>query len=232
MSSLHPLSKLLASFALVVVFIRLPAPYDSIMAIAVLLLATLVGRGSATPLARILLRLFLTAMLWLLAMHTLRFSPPYFLFHELGSVLPYVGRFALALSLVASWSRVFAKDEMYAALLNWSVPSPFVFLILRSVFLVPQIQRRAVDVLVAYRARGERIESLADRARALLRSVPTLIASIFSESVDASIALSTKGIFDPGPRTTMARLVFGRADMAAASFSLACVAAIFYITAE
>jgi energy-coupling factor transporter transmembrane protein EcfT len=232
LSGLHPLSKLLASLALVAIFIRLPAPYDSSMAMAVFLLATLVGRGSAAPLARILLRLFLTAMLWLLAMHTLRFSPPYFLFRELGSLLPYAGRFALALGLVASWNRVFTKDEIYAVLVNWAVPSPIVFLILRSVFLVPQIQRRAVDVLVAYHARGERLESLSDRARALLRSVPTLIASVFSESVDASIALSTKGIFNPGPRTTMARLVIGRADVAAASLSLAGVAAILYITAE
>lgn len=209
---LHPLTHILVAGEIALVMLVLPL-YQGLAVLAVWLSITLViPARTETKLTGAFLKIFGIAAVFLFLLHGLRLRPPGISVEGMTTGLGHFLHIAVPVTLILYCSRRIKSEELFALLIDLKVPPVIIFILFRTLWLVPRFIERTDEVIIAQKLHGMRIDTFPRRVRALLPSLSTIISSMFEELSENSLTLSTRGFLQPGGKSHLTTLTFGWRD--------------------
>lgn len=211
---LHPLTKLVVSFGLIVLALGITIDWAPLLLFVVVLVPLSLLARVARPFLDTSLRLLLPFAISLFLIQSLffpegstvlaRFGPltvkaegVRFAFASTVRILMITG--ALLLTLLTTHPGV-----LMSALTQKGFPPQLAYVIVTTLQIVPQMRMRAATIVDAQRARGlETQGSLPRRVRALLPLIGPLVLGALVDVEERSLALEARGFSASTPKTSL-----------------------------
>ena len=211
----HPLTQLfLALFGFLIVCM-LPAPGSLGMLLAFYAVVLITPSRTRTRLTGPFLKLLAFAAVFLLLIHAVTWRPPGVIPSGIAEAALSFTRIAAIVGAVLYLARQVTGDEMYALLIDLSVPPALILILFRTLWLVPRFIERIDEVVLAQRMRGMRIDSLFGRLRAVIPSLTPIFASMLEETYEQAMTMTIRGFLESGAKTHVDPLGFGLRDVVA-----------------
>jgi len=210
--TLHPISHLIVSLASAIVILTVSPLHSIAMLILMFVFALALPSRTAIRLSGPFLKLFAFAVIFLLLIHAVRWSPPGLTSEGFGQALIGIIRIGAVFTVMLYLTRQITGGELYAFMTTLHVPPVFVLVLFRTLWLVPRFVERIDEVILAQRLRGMRIATFRDRVHAVLPSLTPIVASMLDETYVNAMTMTIRGYLEPGPKTHVDPLPFRNRD--------------------
>lgn len=210
---LYPLTHIIIAleFALTVVIL----PIDSGIPVLFLGLFTalLVPSRTEVKLSWTFLKILGVAAIFLFLMHGVQWNPPGISRQGIMDGLDGFIHIAIPVICVVYLTRQITTEELYGLLMDFRVPSVVIFVLFRTLWLVPRLMERMDEVVTAQKLRGMRIENSIQRTRAIIPTISPIFSSMVSEISENSLTLTARRFLLPGPKSHLLTLRLNRNDI-------------------
>jgi|GEM_PF-4326576 energy-coupling factor transporter transmembrane protein EcfT len=224
----HPLTHILVSIELAAILLILPAVHGFIACALWLFLSLVMPNRTATRLTPVFIKLLFVAAFFLFLIHGISLRELSISIHGIMAVPDSFIHIATPVAAIIYLSRNIRLEELYALLLDLRIPPVIIFILFRTLWLVPRFVERIDEVITAQKLRGMRIEKIPDRFRALIPTLGPIFSSMIEEISENSLTLTARGFLGPGDKTHVTPLSYSRADiMYAAAASLVFIFIVF-----
>ena len=209
----HPITHIIVAAELAAFTVILPV-YDGLALLAIWLLLTLVvPQRTDTKLTKTFIKVLAAAAFFLFLIHGVKWIPPGISAEGLKAGLISFTHIAAPVTFIIYLSRKVQSEEIFALLIDFRVPPALVLILFRTIWLVPRFVEKIDEVVTAQKLRGMRIETAAERFRALLPTLGPIFSSMFEEISENSLTLTTRGFLQPGSKSHLIVLRYGRIDL-------------------
>ena len=209
----HPLTHILVSFELAALIMILPAVHGLIALAFWLFLSLVLPNRTATRLTPVFIKILFVAAFFLFLIHGISLRELSISIHGLMAVPDSFTHIAVPVVCIIYLSRNVRPEELYALLLDLRIPPSIIFILFRTLWLVPRFVERIDEVITAQKLRGMRIEKTSDRFRALIPTLGPIFSSMLEEISENSLTLTARGFLGRGDKTHVTPLRYGRADL-------------------
>ncbi len=233
--ALHPLTKLTAVFAILLIgfLARWPHLPIALFVFAVLPLAVwgriarAVVRATMTVFVPLLVSLVLVQGLFYPGASQVIFSIGPLAFKLEGLLFAYATASRILLLAGAGTLLLYSTHpaDLTLALQQRGLPSGLAYVVVTAIQLLPQMQARAASILDAQRSRGLETEgALMNRVRALIPLLGPLVTSALTDVDERAMALEVRAFSSPRRKTSFRELCDSHAQMVARRLLLAMTA--------
>lgn len=183
---------------------------------------------TTTRLTRPFLQVLGIAALFLFLIHGVRWHP--FEVTRLGvlSGIQSLTHIAAPVICILYLSRQIRSEELFSLLLDLRIPPAAILILFRTLWLVPRLTTRMDEVVTALKLRSMPIETPVQRVRALVPALGGIFASMLAEISDNSLVIASRGFLQPGKRSHLLALSFGRRDAALLTLVTLILALVWY----
>ncbi len=228
--SFHPLTHMVVAAGAVLLAVALPMPAGAAVLGILLSAAALLPTRTDARLTGAFLRLIAIAAFFLFLLHGVTWSPPGVTITGLGRALEAFIRIAAPFAAVLYLSKRISGDEFYALLIDLRVPPVVIFILFRTLWLIPRMSERMREALTAQKMRGMPAESALQRARAVIPSLSPVFSSMVDETSRHALVITARGFLRPGPKTHALPLRFEPRDVIAVSGTVALTAILLILS--
>ncbi len=210
---LHPLTKLLLAFFLLVCGLALPGVWAGYLAFALLVMPLALWGGVLRPLLRAVLRsvvpfaisLFLIqGFLWPRGTPIAAMGPVSLKLEGLLFAIRSTGRILMVVSSFLLLALTTRPDALALTLGQRGVPKSLTYIVVSTLQIVPRFQLKAATILDAQQSRGLEIRgSLRRRVRALVPLIAPLVLSSLVDIEERAMALEARAFSRKGPKTSL-----------------------------
>lgn len=211
--ALHPLSHLIIAFSAALVVLNAPAGYGIVMLVLMLIAVLVLPPRTPVRLTGSFLKLLVFASLFLFLIHAVKWVPLRISPGGFEKALVSILRIGVIITTVLYLACQITGGELYALMTAMHVPPVIVFILFRTLWLVPRFMDRIDEVILAQRLRGMRIASIHDRVRAVLPSLTPIVASMLDETFVNAMTMTIRGYLEPGRKTHLDPLPFRGRDI-------------------
>ncbi|MFC1650871.1 energy-coupling factor transporter transmembrane component T family protein [Candidatus Latescibacterota bacterium] len=209
----HPLTHILVSLELAALIIILPAGYGLLLIGSWLLLSLVLPKRTDTKLTPVFIKILFVAAIFLLLIHGVSWRALSISAGGIMSALNSFTHIAAPVVFIIFLSRNVRQEELYALLLDLKIPPVIIFILFRTLWLVPRFVERIDEVITAQKLRGMRIEKTSDRFRALIPTLGPIFSSMLEEISENSLTLTARGFLGSGDKSHVTQLRRSPADV-------------------
>ncbi len=209
----HPITHIIVAAELAAFTVILPVSDGLVLLAAWLLLTLIVPPRTDTKLTKTFIRVLAAAAIFLFLIHGVKWIPPGISAEGLTTGIVSFTHIAAPVTFIIYLSRKIFAKEIFALLIDFRIPPAFILILFRTLWLVPRFVERIDEVVTAQKLRGMRIETFPERVRALLPTLGPIFSSMFEEVSENSLTLTTRGFLQPGPKSHLIVLRYGRIDL-------------------
>jgi energy-coupling factor transporter transmembrane protein EcfT len=217
---LHPLTHILIALSFALIAVSTPVEEGLVVLFFGLGITLAIPRRAETMLARPFLKVLGIALLFLLLIHGVRWSPFGILRTGIFQALESFTRIGSPVVAVLFLSRQIRSEELFAFFLDVKIPPVVILILFRTLWLIPRFTERMDETLIALKLRGMPAETSLQRIRALVPALGTIFASMFAETSDNSLTIAARGFLNPGPKSHLLALRFRVRDGAVMALCL------------
>lgn len=208
----HPLTHCILAVEAAIVFLILPSYQNLAVFFFWLMLILVLPRRTEINLTGVFIKILGAAAFFLFLIHGVVWMP-----FSISRIGIYEGldsflRISAPVVTVLYLSRQVRQEELFAFLIDLRIPSVVIFILFRTLWLVPRFMERIDEVITAQKLRGMRIESFSGRIKALLPTLGPIFSSMLEETSENSLTLTTRGFLQPGTKTHLAVLSYSWID--------------------
>lgn len=200
---LHPLTKALLTFLLLVVGLTLPGNWTGYFLVLLIIFPLALWGNIFSNFIRVVWAISLPIVLSVVIIQSLFWGSgtPIFEFWLLAPkqegalfALIRVGRLVLVMASFILFSMTTRPDLLMISLKQVGVPSSIAYIIVTTLQIIPRFQSKASTILDAQRSRGLKTEgSLLTRARAVIPLILPLVLGSLMEVEERAIAIEARG---------------------------------------
>ena len=209
---LHPATNILIAAEITFFSIVLPTATGISLLFLFFIVALAIPSRTAFLLTRKFVKILGVAALFLFLLHGARWNPQGLSHEGLLIGLKSFTRIAAPVICAIYLSRRIRSEELFAMLIEYRVPPPVILILFRTLWLVPRLTERMDEVVTAQKLRGMRVETTAQRIRALIPTMNPIFSSMLGEISINSLIITTRGFLSPGAKTHLVPLVYHRID--------------------
>ncbi|MHB9030176.1 MAG: energy-coupling factor transporter transmembrane component T family protein, partial [Candidatus Latescibacterota bacterium] len=151
---LHPLTHIAIALAFALIAVSAPVEEGLAALLFGLVMTLTIPRRTETMLARPLLKVLAIALLFLVLMHGVHWSPFGFFRMGLFEALESFIRIGAPVAAVLYLSRQIRSEELFSLLLDLRIPPVAILILFRTLWLVPRFTERMDETLIALKLRG------------------------------------------------------------------------------
>ncbi|MFC1538928.1 energy-coupling factor transporter transmembrane component T family protein [Candidatus Latescibacterota bacterium] len=208
----HPLTYILVSLELAVLIIILPDLYGLFVFGAWLFLSLVIPKRTETKLTPVFIKVLFVGAIFLLLIHGIEWREFTISAEGIMGALGSFIHIAAPVVFIIFLSRNVRPEELYALLLDLRIPTVIIFIIFRTLWLVPRFVERVDEVIIAQKLRGMRIEKTSDRIKALIPTLGPIFSSMLEEISENSLILTARGFLGSGDKSHVIELHRSLAD--------------------
>ncbi len=201
--NLHPGTRIIIALCFTAVVSFLSLQYQAFAVLLGAISAWVISKPlSSNDPGKAFLKIWLVAGFFLFLMHGLHYTDKIYIDYDAlriaGNSFLRIGTFIV----VFLWLiRTIAPEELYALFVDLRLPMPVIYVIMKTLSLIPHFEERAKDILTAQQTRGFMLKGLRNRAKALFLIFPPLFASMLYELEESAASLSARGLHAKGRKT-------------------------------
>ncbi len=209
----HPLTHIIIAIEWAIMVIMLPIQPGSIFLTVGFIMAVMVSTRTHINLTGTMVKILAVAALFLVIMHGISWKPFSLSKPGLFTGLDSLIHIAIPATCILYLTKEINSEEFYSFLIDIKTPPIVIFILFRTIWLVPRLNERIEEVVVAQKLRGMKINTLTDRIRAIIPTLSPIFASMFNEVSENSLTLTTRGFLTPGTKTHITTLKYGKKDI-------------------
>ena len=202
----HPLTQIIVAAELALLTIILPVYVGITVLMHWLFLVLTIPSRTETKITGVFLKILMVAAFFLFLIHGVEWRSLRVSIYGIFTGLNNFVHIAAPVIFVIYLSRQVKSEEIFSLLIDIRVPPVVILILFRTVWLVPRFVERIDEVITAQKLRGMRIETVAQRIRALLPTLSPIFSSMLEEISENSLTLTTRGFLQPGQKSHLAVL--------------------------
>ncbi|MFC1508666.1 energy-coupling factor transporter transmembrane component T family protein [Candidatus Omnitrophota bacterium] len=222
-SMFHPATHIVIAIEIALVAIVLPSATGAVVLLLLLITTLAIPPRTEFFLTRKFLKLLVVGAFFLFLIHGMQLSPPGLSYEGLSTGLEGFIHLAAPIICVIYLSRHIRSEELFAMLIDYRIPPSLILILFRTMWLVPRLTERMDEVMTAQKLRGMRVETTAQRIRALIPTLNPIFSSMLNEISINSLIMTSRGFLSPGLKTHIVSLSYSWKDaffIAGITFSL------------
>ncbi|MFC1490920.1 energy-coupling factor transporter transmembrane component T family protein [Candidatus Latescibacterota bacterium] len=208
----HPLTLILVSLELATLIIILPDVQGIFVIGSWLLLSLILPNRTETKLTPVFIKILFVAAVFLLLIHGVVWRDLSISAVGIMSALGSFTHIATPVVSIIFLSRNVRPAELYAFLIDLRIPTVIIFILFRTLWLVPRFIERIDEVITAQKLRGMRIDKTSERLRALIPTLGPIFSSMLEEISENSLTLTTRGFLDNSKKSHVISLGYSVKD--------------------
>ena len=158
------------------------------------------------------LKLLVVGAFFLFLIHGVQMKPQGLSYEGLSIGLKSFIHIAAPIICVIYLSRHIRSEELFAMLIDYRVPPSLILILFRTMWLVPRLTERMDEVMTAQKLRGMRVETTAQRVRALIPTLNPIFSSMLNDISTNSLIMTSRGFLSPGLKTHIISLKYSWKD--------------------
>jgi energy-coupling factor transporter transmembrane protein EcfT len=224
----HPLTHMIVAGEAAFLAAMLPVDEGAVVFSIGLFFALVIPSRTEIRITGTLLRVLALAGFFLFLIHGVKWNPPEILFEGLRIGLANFLHIAAPITAILYLSRRIRAEELYAFLMDMRISASLVFIIFRTLWLIPRLKERIDEVITAMKLRGIRIETPIQRIKVLSPALGTIFASMIREISENSLTIASRGFLRNNRKTHLLVLPWGSNDTALILISTFIAAVIWF----
>ncbi len=218
---LHPATKFILAICYVLTVFYLPFTYQIFfLLLGWLIIWIFLKPSSSQDPGKIFLRLLITAGIFLSIIHCISIEQG-FVFNPEGL---YVAgnRFFRIGALMAAFLfliRSISSEELFSFLIDLKMNLSMIYVVFKSIFLIPRFRERTKEILIAQQARGFVLKGIKSRLKAISLILYPLFSSIMFELEESAASIYTRGLHLSQRKTHLTKNKFVIIDLVAIALS-------------
>ena len=211
-SMFHPATHCVIAIEVALVAIVLPSVTGALVLLLFSLAALAIPSRTEFFLTGKFLKLLVVGAFFLFLIHGMHLNPPGLSYEGLSTGLKNFIHIAAPVICVIYLSRHIRSEELFAMLIDYHVPPSLILILFRTMWLVPRLTERMDEVMTAQKLRGMRVETTAQRIRALIPTLNPIFSSMLHEISINSLIITSRGFLSPGLKTHIVSLSYSWKD--------------------
>ena len=211
-STFHPATHIVIAIEIALVAIVLPSATGAVVLLLFLITALTIPSRTEFFLTVKFLKLLVVGAFFLFLIHGMQLNPLGISYDGLFTGLESFIHIASPVICVIYLSRHIRSEELFAMLIDYHVPPSLILILFRTMWLVPRLTERMDEVMTAQKLRGMRVETTAQRIRALIPTLNPIFSSMLNEISINSLIMTSRGFLSPGLKTHIVSLSYGWKD--------------------
>ncbi len=211
----HPLTHIFVSIELAAAVLIITPLQGLVLCAAWMLCSLLLSNRTGTRLTPVFIKILIIAAFFLFLIHGVSYREFAVSADGLRAIPESFIHIAFPVAAIIYFSRNIRHRELYALLLDLRIPPSIIFILFRTLWLVPRFVERIDEVMIAQRLRGMHIETTAGRLKALIPTLGPIVSSMLEETSENSLTLTARGFLESGKKSHVAELRYTWWDMLA-----------------